>query len=127
VTVTDLVAEARGRGLAGRCENLREHGVKNGHADSASPDAGDICARARANTHRAELHTLGSSQITAVCTCVFFVQVAKPSVQEGVVGEMDTVNFEASRETLQTMLDGLGTRAHLKFTFVYGTAGWLPG
>ena len=70
---------------------------------------------------------MGSSQITAVCTCVSFVQVAKPSVQEGVVGEMDTVNFEASRETLQTMLDGLGTRAPLKITFVYGTAGWLPG
>ena len=36
------------------------------------------------------------------------LQVANPSVQEGVVGEIDTVNFEASKETLQTMLDGLG-------------------
>jgi hypothetical protein len=35
-------------------------------------------------------------------------QIAKPSVREGVVGDVESVNFEASRETLQTMLDGLG-------------------
>jgi len=29
-------------------------------------------------------------------------------VREGVVGDVESVNFEASRETLQTMLDGLG-------------------
>jgi hypothetical protein len=35
-------------------------------------------------------------------------QVAQPSVQDGVVGAMDSVNFEVNKETLQTMLDGLG-------------------
>jgi hypothetical protein len=39
------------------------------------------------------------------------LQVARPSGQEGVVGKIDAVNFEASKETLQTMLDGLGAPA----------------
>ena len=43
--------------------------------------------------------------------CAACLQVARPSVQEGVVGKMETVNFEASKETLQTMLDGLGAGA----------------
>lgn len=55
-----------------------------------------------------------ASSYLGACSLLQFassLQVARPSVQEGVVGKIDTVNFEASKETLQTMLDGLGAGA----------------
>ena len=36
------------------------------------------------------------------------MQVAAPQVQDGLVGPMQTVTFEMNKETLQSMLDGLG-------------------
>ena len=44
----------------------------------------------------------------AAPTALVQMHVAQPSTQDGMVGAMETVQFEMNKETLQTMLDGLG-------------------